>query len=165
MLNCSSLCSSPSLSIWVPAKISLLSTDGSHQHRGGNGRRMPFWWRGFPEKKGRDQNTWLPLMIWTGILSSNKANPAGFCTCCSTVLHLVSDLMYHDSIFVSWGTRLFCSRTMIIICFFNCSTANILYFARFGMKLLPNLLRLGLLHAFGTMALPIFWDFWDRTYL
>lgn len=32
----------------------------------------------------------------------------------------------------------------------------VLYFDRFGMKLLPNLQRLGLLHAFGTMDLPTY---------
>lgn len=41
----------------------------------------------------------------------------------------------------------------------------VLYFDRFGMKLLPNLQRLGLLHAFGTMDLPTYWDSWARTCL
>lgn len=63
MLNCSFLCSSPSLSIWVPANI-LLSMNGSHQHRRENGRRMPGWWRAFPGKKG--QIGILGFLEWCG---------------------------------------------------------------------------------------------------
>lgn len=100
MLDCSSLCSSPSFSIWVPANISLLSTHGSHQHRRENGRRMPVWWRAFPEKKGEIRILQVSSNDMGRILSSRRVNPAGFCARCSTVL-LVPDLMYHDSIFVS----------------------------------------------------------------
>lgn len=80
----SPMCLSFTLTFWVLAKVLLLSTHGSHQHRGENGRRMPVQWRALPEKK-RDLNTWLPLMTWAGILSSDRANPARSCTCCPTV--------------------------------------------------------------------------------
>lgn len=128
--------------------------------------------QGLFQVQRRDMNIGLPLMMLVGILPRSVTEVVA-CMCWL----LIHDCLYLRGLCLDYKSFVYvrilkiflhsCNDCSLFIFFFFSPVLllMVLYFDRFGMKLLPNLQRLGLLHAFGTMDLPTYWDSWARTCL